>query len=132
MRLEIANDGGREADIAKYSQVLGIQKDLGAAQQSLDGPLTDHNKILATVNRLVQAMGIKGVEELVMQPDPPGQPAQPQQPAPNPAVMKAQADAQLQAQKIQSDAQQKQAELAQKAKRASGRHGVQGRSVAVE
>jgi hypothetical protein len=98
--------GSREKMVMEIQQLLQIDAQILQLQGGPSGPLLDYEKIYGKLKRLVEAMGLKGVDNFYNDPATAEQPEQAPA-APDPEAVKAQAQ-QIQA---QMDAQLKQYEI---------------------
>ena len=82
--------GSRDKMVAEIQQLWQIDAQILQLQGGPTGPLLDYDKIYGKLKRLVEAMGLKGIESFYN--DPKGFQPQPQ---PNPEVEKAQSEQQV-------------------------------------
>src|SRR5581483_3010107 len=92
---------GREHDIAAIQAIMPAFEQIVTAQQGLNGPVVTASNIYALMLRWLEKLGFKGAEQYVTDP---GEQQQPQQPQPNPEVIKAQGQLQIESGKARAQA----------------------------
>jgi len=97
--------GSREKMVVELTNLLAIDEKIIALQGGPVGPLVDMEKIYGKLERIVEAMGLKGIENFYNDPTKQEQP--PTQPPSDPQADKAQIDAQVKMQIAQLDSQTK-------------------------
>mgnify|MGYP000025131557 CR=1 FL=1 len=95
--------GSRDKQVVELQQLLQIDEQILQLQGGANGPLVTYQEIYGKLKRLVEAMGLKGIENYYKDPEEGDQ--QPQQQGPDPELAKIEADNQvkLQIARIDSD-----------------------------
>lgn len=84
--------GNKEQMAAHLTNLMSIQKEIAAAQESMDGPIVKWENVYESAKRLTENLGLKGVERYFNDPAP--QDGQPEEPKQDPAAAAQQAEAQ--------------------------------------
>mgnify|MGYP006921320917 CR=1 FL=1 len=93
--------GSKQQQLMLLSSILENQKQAIEFQGGAQGPLVTLDNVHNTLKRMVELAGFKNVDQFFTQPDPNAPP----QEQPNPAVLEAQAKAQVEQQKLQMQQQ---------------------------
>jgi len=104
-------NGNRDMMAAQIQQLMGLQFQAVQFQGGINGPFVTGENLYNSAEKWVQAIGLKTVEPYFTDPST----APPQPPRPDPEMVKAQGQMQLEAQKAQMQFQLKQQEAQQKA-----------------
>ncbi len=99
--------GNKDQMLGHLMSIAGIQKEIVALQQGVQGPLVTAKNIYNTAAKVTENSGFKNAEEFFTDPDN----APPQAPKPDPEAEQAKAELQLKAQEAQMDADIKEREL---------------------
>ena len=97
--------GNREQMVGQLTNLLQMDQQIIQLQGGADGPIVTLANVYEKLKRMIEAMGLKGVENYYS--DPGAEQQEPQQQGEDPAIAKAQADAAVAIQKAQIDAQTK-------------------------
>lgn len=97
--------GNREQMVGQLTNLLQMDQQIIQLQGSADGPIVTLANVYEKLKRMIEAMGLKGVENYYS--DPGAEQQEPQQEGEDPALVKARADAEVSIQKAQIDAQTK-------------------------
>lgn len=97
--------GNREQMVGQLSNLLQMDQQIIQLQGSADGPIVTLANVYEKLKRMIEAMGLKGIENYYS--DPGAEQQEPQQEGEDPALVKAKADAAVAIQKAQIDADTK-------------------------
>ncbi|MES2781386.1 MAG: hypothetical protein V4657_01190 [Pseudomonadota bacterium] len=98
--------GNREQMVGQLTNLLQMDQQIIELQGGADGPIVTLANVYEKLKRMIEAMGLKGIENYYSDPGA-EQEQQPEQPQEDPAIAKAQADAAVAIQKAQIDAETK-------------------------
>lgn len=97
--------GNREQMVGQLTNLLQMDQQIIELQGGADGPIVTLANVYEKLKRMIEAMGLKGIENYYA--DPGAQQEQPQQEGPGPAIAEAEAKAQTDIRKAEIDAQTK-------------------------
>lgn len=114
MTIEVGvGSGGRDAEVAAITQIIGLQKEALEAQAAgiIGLPMVTEDNLFASASRLVERLGLKAPERYFSDPEQARQKAamQPKQEGPSPEQQAAMAELQMEQQKQQAQMQLEQA-----------------------
>jgi hypothetical protein len=98
--------GNRDQQVAQLTNLLNIDKEIIQLQEGAQGPIVKMENVYEKLKRIVEAMGLKGIENYYTDPAAPNQQQQqqPDEQQPDPAAQ-AQAEAQVEIEKVRIKAQ---------------------------
>lgn len=109
MTIEIgAGAGGQDAELSRLTQLIDVMNTVVTTQGNPNGPLVDMNNVYNALKRYIErGLRFKTASPFIKNPDE----QEPQEPQPDPAMMEAQAQMQIEQQKIEAQQMRDQAQI---------------------